>query len=72
MGISTKVAKTIVRESNINYPGPESHPGSYLAISDRHPEYAVAYIIDPFDGSKVVCTVLYNGVEYVRPEAQDG
>jgi len=72
MGISTKVAKAIVRGATTVYPAPPAHGDSMVAISSRHPEYAVSYFIDENDGAKVICTVLYNGIDYVRPEASNG
>lgn len=55
MGISTKVAKQIVRHPSLVRP---DYPGSdrQLIESDRHPAYAVIY--DPDDNA--VVTVIFN------------
>jgi len=62
MGISTKVAKWIVRHADIRRPG---NPGSHCVVATckRFPDYAVVYGEEP-DGTKVVVTVLFNTTEF--------
>lgn len=66
MGIRTKVAKSIVRHSDVIYPGPSKHGQNWIATCRAYPEYAVAFTIDE-QGVRWICTVLYNGVEFERP-----
>lgn len=40
MGISTKVAKAIVRHADIVRPG---YDGKFMSVSDLHPKYAVVH-----------------------------
>lgn len=68
MGISTKVAKQIVRHADVTHTtdsrGRECQ--RFVCKSDKHPGYAVAYFKAP-DGVPVVCTVLFDTAEeYVR------
>jgi hypothetical protein len=69
MGVRTKIAKAIVRTAHTVYQGHPKHGENWIAKSERHPEYAVAFIIE--DGHPVICTVLYEGIVFVRPTAQE-
>jgi hypothetical protein len=73
MGITTKVAKAIVRNRSVTYgSGPQhGNPDALLAQSDRHPGLTVVFIID--DGIPVVLSVLYRTQErYSRSEKAHG
>lgn len=62
MGISTKVAKAIVRNPAVTRPG-NPGTGAVVVTSDRHPEYAVVLDTE----TDVVVTVLFRThVEYDR------
>lgn len=61
MGISTKVAKAIVRHADIRRPAKPDEPG-IAATSRRHPDYAVVYV-ERADGP-VIVTVLFNTREF--------
>lgn len=63
MGISTKVAKEIVRHPDVDRPG---KPGSdrRVAVSDLHPGYAVVYA--PHDPPEVISVVFRTQVRYHR------
>jgi hypothetical protein len=70
MGISTKVAKAIVRHATLVYQSRAEHGESaWVATSKEYPLYAVPYAVH--GNVKVILTVLYNGVEFTRPEAAD-
>lgn len=61
MGISTKVAKRVVRNHTCSWTNPQ---GEVVATSDDHPEYTVVY--SPAD-PPVVITVLYRTQDiYIR------
>lgn len=61
MGISTKIAKWIVRHADLRRPG---NPGTdtVVATSRRYPDYAVVYAEE--EGAPVVITVLFNTVQF--------
>lgn len=64
MGISTKVAKRIVRNPSITHAARE---GRMVATSVDHPDYAVVYAADRETESVWVITVLFNTqVRYER------
>lgn len=65
MGISTKVAKHIVRHPSIDRPG-NTWTGCRVAVSDLHPEYAVVY--DP--ECCVIVTVLFRTTERYARQGQ--
>jgi CTP:molybdopterin cytidylyltransferase MocA len=60
MGISTKVAKAIVRNASVNRPS----GNAVVATSEEYPDYAVVYYpADP----PIVATVVFRTVEiYIR------
>lgn len=64
MGISTKVAKRIIRNADLTRP---SSDGLRIAVSDADPDYAVVY----YPGSPpVVVTVVFRTYDlYVRQGA---
>lgn len=76
MGISTKVAKAIVRHADVRYPARPGQPG-IAALSDVYPGYAVVYVERDAGEPPVVVTVLFNaqdfaarnGTTYVPAEA---
>lgn len=64
MGISTKVAKQIVRHHDVIYPSPARYgPTARVVRSDMHPAYAVAWD----EEANAIITVIFNTPEfYVR------
>lgn len=61
MGISTKVAKRIVRYGEVAYPGtPSEHGPSMVVLWSGDPHYAVVATAD----RSLVLTVLFNTPEY--------
>lgn len=65
MGISTKIAKQIIRRPDLIRPSRSvggSEKGLVMVTSDRYPEYAVVYC--PAD--EVVVTVLFRTCERYR------
>lgn len=67
MGVSTKVAKRIVREPSTTRPDPQGHPRRRFVWSAVEPDYAV--VVDVESAPPVVCTVLYYTSEpFTRPE----
>jgi hypothetical protein len=69
MGVRTKIAKAIVRTAHTVYQGHPKHGENWIAKSQQHPEYAVAFILDE-NGHPVICTVLYEGIVFVRPTSK--
>ena len=63
MGISTKVAKWIVRHADIDRPG---RAPLRVAVCDEHPDYAVVY--HPED--LIVVTVVFRTTETYRRDGQ--
>jgi hypothetical protein len=64
MGVLTKVVKRLVRDPKIRYP---SWSGRFVACDGT---LAVVYAIDP-DSVPAVITVLYDGIEFIRPPHTD-
>lgn len=65
MGLTTKQVKRTFRTAALDYPGPEQHGANRIRVGDG---IAIAYSIGP-DGTPVVCTVLWDGIDFVRPES---
>lgn len=68
MGVPVRVAKSIVANASLTYPGTPTSSGNPTLIArwDGEPEYAVVYI-DEGDGVAKVLTVLFNCLTpYVR------
>jgi hypothetical protein len=63
MGISTKVAKRIVRNADVRRPGGR-HSDAMIATSDDDPDYAVVYY--PTDPPIVITVVFRTPEVYVR------
>jgi hypothetical protein len=68
MGVTTKRAKHVVRHADVVYPGSPDVPHSFIALCEADRQIAVVYAREP-DGALTVLTVLYRGVEFVRPDA---
>jgi hypothetical protein len=68
MGISTKVAKAIVRNVDMTYSGSPKHDNdAMLAYCDQHPDHVVVFAMD--EDVPVILTVLPRTNEYYqRPE----
>lgn len=62
MGISTKVAKQIVRHPSVVRPG-KAETGCRVVTSDRHPRYAV--VLGP-EEDPVIVTVLFNTPDFYK------
>lgn len=66
MGLSTKVAKSIVRDHDVAWMNAE---GETVATSDRYPDVTVAYVAAVDGGYPVVMTVLPRTQDtYRRPD----
>jgi hypothetical protein len=67
MAVRTKRVKRLVRNVHCTYPG---YPGStaHVATSETEPDLAVVFVLGE-DAVPIVLTVLWRGVEFVRPEA---
>lgn len=65
MDVRTKRVKAVVREPAMTYPG--NHRGETIAVGDG---LAIAYVEDD-DGQPHVLTVMYHGIEFVRPEHRE-
>ena len=63
MGISTKVAKRIVREAAVVRPG-MAHSDRLVAVSDTYPAYAVVYV--PGEPDLIVTVLFRTQVLYLR------
>jgi hypothetical protein len=68
MGISTKVAKSIIRNMDMTYAGsPKHNNDARLAFSSKHPDVVAVYVEQ--DDMTVILTVLPRTSEaYLRPE----
>lgn len=66
MGIKAKVAKAIVRNAELVYPGPRRHGECWVAVWSGDPKHVVAYFLE--GDRPVVATVLYRGIEHTRPD----
>lgn len=62
MGLTTKQVKRAFRTASVDYPGPAVHGPNRIKVGDG---IAIAY--DTVDGIPTVLTVLWGGVDYVRP-----
>lgn len=64
MGVGTKRAKRVVRSPDVCYPG--THQGELVCYRD---DDSIACAFVETDGRRVILTVLWKGVEFVRPPA---
>lgn len=68
MGFSTKVAKKIVREPDLDY---SSYSDRRVASRNDHPEIRVVYRPGEGDEPPLIVTILWNTTEiYTRPEKE--
>lgn len=66
MGISTKVAKQVVRHAQVTYCGDRRKygPDNRIAISPLYPDYAVVYDEPRVGDRPVIRTVLFNAEDF--------
>ena len=64
MGLTTKQVKQAFRRACLDYPGPARHGDNRVRVGDG---LAIAYTI--VAGTPLVYTVLWDGIEFVRPDA---
>ena len=58
MGLSTRIAKAIVRDREVTYAGDRRHQNNaMIALCSAHPDYAVVF--DPTGEVEVIVTVLF-------------
>ena len=64
MGLTTKRVKQAFRRACLDYPGPERHGDNRVRVGDG---LAIAYTV--VAGTPLVYTVLWDGIEFTRPDA---
>ncbi len=64
MGLTTKRVKLAFRTACLDYPGPARHGDNRIRVGDG---LAIAYTVEA--ETPLVQTVLWDGIEYVRPES---
>lgn len=62
MGLTTKQVKRAFRAATTDYPGPAVHGPNRVRVAHG---LAIAYSLDR--GHPVILTVLWDGIEFVRP-----